>query len=307
MGDLEDALLRMALWVGLGGVLVAAGSGFFFIVVWGHSRTVARPPSVERAFVRRWRRLVVLSWIVAASSSIPLVLWEGPLGVEGLRLGLVLIAGLMWLVAGRAGWPEGVRRSGLLPKTLGVSALLALLLSAALSGHARGSSLPLPNVLVAVIHVAAAAAWVGGLVALVAVAFPAVREQEESERAAILAPVVARLSDLAVLSVLAIVASGIYSAWMEIRGVEAVTASTYGLVFLAKLAAFAPVLALGGVNNRWTKPRLLKAVREDTPARSPLILLRRLVALEIALIAVVLALTVFLLQLSPPAITGSNS
>jgi putative copper export protein len=87
----------------------------------------------------------------------------------------------------------------------------------------------------------------------------------------------------------------------EIRGLREVTASTYGLVFLAKLGAFMPVLALGGVNNRWTKPRLLKAVRQETPARSSLALLRRLVALEIGLIAVVLALTVFLLQLSPPA------
>jgi copper transport protein len=113
---------------------------------------------------------------------------------------------------------------------------------------------------------------------------------------------VARFSDLAVLSVLAIVASGTYSAWIEIRGLREVTASTYGLVFLAKLAAFMPAVALGGVNNRWTKPRLLKAVRQETPARSSLILLRRMVALEIVLIAVVLALTVFLLQLSPPAL-----
>jgi len=113
---------------------------------------------------------------------------------------------------------------------------------------------------------------------------------------------VARFSDLAVLSVLAIVASGTYSAWMEIRGLREVTASTYGLVFLAKLVAFMPVLALGGVNNRWTKPRLMKAVRQEMPARSSLVLLRRLVALEIGLIAVVLALTVFLLQLSPPAL-----
>jgi putative copper export protein len=186
-------------------------------------------------------------------------------------------------------------------------ALVALLLSAALSGHARGSSLPVPNVLVALIHVAAAAAWVGGLVALVAVAFPAARDQVEADRASILAPVVARFSDLAVLSVLAIVASGIYSAWMEIGTLRAVTTSNYGLIFLAKLAAFLPVLALGGINNRWTKPRLVRAVRDRMNARASLLLLRRLVALEIGMIAVVLALTVLLLQLSPPATSGGGA
>lgn len=167
--------------------------------------------------------------------------------------------------------------------------------------------MPFPNLLVALIHVSAAAAWVGGLVTLIAVAFPAVRDQAETDRAALLAAVVARFSDFAVWAVFAVVASGTYSAWMEIRELRAVTASTYGLVFLAKLAAFTPVLALGGINNRWTKPRLLRAVRRGTAAGSSLQLLRRLVALEIALIAVVLGLTVFLLQLSPPAIAGSSS
>jgi putative copper export protein len=176
-------------------------------------------------------------------------------------------------------------------------------MSAALTGHARGSALPVPNLMVALIHVTAAAAWVGGLVALVTVAFPSVRGMMETDRAALLAPVVARFSDLAIWSVIAVVASGTYSAWMEIRGLDAVTASTYGLVFLAKLAAFLPVLALGGINNRWTKPRLVRAVRDQTPS---LVLLRRMVALEIALIAVVLALTVFLLQLSPPAISAAS-
>jgi len=116
----------------------------------------------------------------------------------------------------------------------------------------------------------------------------------------LLAPVVARFSDLALWSVFAVVASGTYSAWMAIGGVRALTASTYGLVFLAKMSAFLPVLVLGGVNNRWTKPRLLEAVRGQTSGPRALLILRRLVALEVALVAVVLAFTVFLLQLSPP-------
>jgi copper transport protein len=191
------------------------------------------------------------------------------------------------------------------PRILGVVALLGLLFSVALTGHARGSSLPLPNVLVALVHVTGAAAWVGGLVVLVAVVFPAVRAHDAGERAALLAPVVARFSDLALWSVFVLVASGTYSAWSGIRDVDAVTGTTYGWVFLAKLLVFVPAVALGGVNNRWTKPRLMSAARRTDPPRSPVRVIRRLVALEIALVAVVLGLTAFLVHLTPPIMLGS--
>ena len=179
--------------------------------------------------------------------------------------------------------------------------ILGLLASVALSGHARGSSLPLPNLTVALVHVSGAAAWVGGLVVLVGVAIPAVRGQEAPEKAAILAPVVVRFSDLALLSVILIVASGTYSAWSAIRELEALTGSTYGLVFLAKLTAFAPALVLGAINNQWTKPRLFKAARTRRAAGAPVRHIRRLVALEIALVVAVLALTALLVHLVPPA------
>jgi copper transport protein len=288
----------------LAAVLVLAGGCVFLLIVWRRSAMPARPLSVEREFLRRVKSLVVTSWVVAVSASIPLVIREGFLRLEGLRLGLLVIGGLTLLAAGVFWLRHDSPRSRGLPAIVGSGAFLALL-SAALTGHARGSTLPIPNLMVALIHVTAAAAWVGGLVALIAVAFPSVRGIVETDRAALLAPVGARFSDLAVWSVIAVVASGTYSAWIEIRGLGAVTASTYGLVFLAKLAAFLPVLALGGINNRWTKPRLVRAVRDQTPAKSSLLLLRRMVVLEIALIAVVLGLTVFLLQLSPPAISGS--
>ncbi len=301
MGQLGEALLQIARWAGLAAVLIASGAGLFVVVVWSQGAATRAFP-VETSFRERWKRLVVVSWLVAALVSIPLLIEDGPFEWEALRFGLILLGGIAWLAAARGGWPHRTRPSGILSPLLGLVGLLALLFSAALSGHARGSSLPVPNLIVALVHVAAAAAWVGGLVTLLAVAFPAVRERGETERAGILAPTVARFSDLAVLSVIAIVSSGTYSAWVEIQGIREVTASTYGLVFLAKMVAFVPVLALGGVNNRWTKPRLLKAARNELPARSSLVLLRRLVALEITLIAVVLALTVFLLELSPPAL-----
>lgn len=319
MAGLEEAALRGALWVNMGAHLAVAGGGIFLLAVWRRSATSARPCSVEARFIRRWRRLVAVSWIVAVLSLIPLLIRADEPGVEAVRLGLLLLGGFAWFgVRSRGPFVfhaleeshsgSGVRRPDPVsrwPLALGLTALLGLLLSTALTGHARGSSLPLPNLFVALVHVTGAAAWVGGLVVLVAVAFPAVREQEAGIRATLLAPVVARFSDLALWAVVAVVASGSYSAWNGIRELGAITGTTYGWVFLAKLNAFLPAVALGAINNRWTKPRLIRAARGKAPARPPVRIIRRLVALEVALVAVVLGLTAFLVHLPPPVSLGS--
>jgi putative copper export protein len=256
---------------------------------------------------------MLVSWLVAFVSSTALLFRAGSARVEFARLGLLFIGGIVWVVAAitveerrtlrpvrERDAPPGTDPGVLRRWFMGALALLGLLLSAALTGHARTSSLPLPNLVVALVHVTGAAIWIGGLVVLMLVAFPAVREQEEGVSARLMAPVVARFSDLALWSVCAIIASGAYSAWVEIRELRAVTSSTYGLVFLVKLGAFLPAFALGGVNRLWTKPRLLKTARGEIAGSSPLLILRRLVALEIALIAVVVGLTAFLVHLPPP-------
>ena len=316
--SLENAALRVGQSLNLGGLLIAAGGGIFLLAIWRSSVMSTRWDSVEARFMSGWRRMVLVAWIVAALGSIPLLIWTESQGVEWPRLALLFGGGITGSFAtGRTGparlfrTPRARRgdrnsdRVSAWPSVLAAVALFLLLLSAAMTGHARSSPLPFPNLLVALVHVTAAAAWLGGLVALVAVAFPAARDEEEAERPSLLVPLVARFSDLALWAVVAIVASGTYSAWIEIGWPRNVTASTYGLVFLAKLGAFLPALALGAVNNRWTKPRLWEAVRGNTSGSSALLILRRLVALEIALIAVILALTAFLLQLSPPTSRGS--
>jgi putative copper export protein len=326
--NVQDVLLAVATWVGLTGVLVVSGAGLFSLAVWyrGAIPGRPRPQEVERVLAHRWNRLVAVAWVFAALGSLSSFVLAEDWAAEGLRLALVVLPAAVWLVRSRlrrglmqpaparTGGPSipagpdrqpaapgrsggaGSRRS----RALDAVSILALLLAAALAGHARGSSPLIPNVAVALVHVAGIAAWAGGLVALVAMAFPAARVLDEGERVRVLAPVVARFSDVAVVAVFAIVASGVYSSWVEIRTLGALTGSTYGLVFLGKLAAFLPAVALGAVNNRWTRPRLLQAAREDRPGLRALALLRRSIAMEVALVAVVLALTAALLSLTPP-------
>lgn len=323
----QDVLHAAATWVGLTGILVASGAGLFRQTMWNGARQERpRSPDVEQVFAHRWDRLVAAAWVMAAAGAVSSLVLSEDRMVEGLRLGLVVLPGVTWLVrrrllsrvmqpiparaagsshpasqnAERSASRHDGRSEARPSRALDAACILALLMAAALAGHARGSSPLIPNMAVALVHVAGIAAWAGGLVVLVAVAFPAAQVVDDGERVRVLAPVVARFSDIAVVAVFSIIASGVYSSWVEIRTLGALTGSTYGLVLLAKLAAFVPALALGAVNNRWTRPRLLQAAREDRPAPEVLALLRRSVTLEVALVVLVLAVTAALLSLSPP-------
>jgi uncharacterized membrane protein len=315
MSGFEEASFRLSLWVNMTALLLTAGAAIFLLVVWRRSATTARPPLVETRFIRTWRRTIVTSWIAAALSSVVLLVRGDQPEVETVRLGLVLFVGVAWLglrsrppfVFQPDGSPPGspepppFRRLSRGSMLVVLLALPGLLVSLALTGHAGRTALSLPNLLVALVHVTGAAAWAGGLVMLIAVAFPAVRREQADETAALLAPVVERFSDLALWSVVVVVASGSFTAWNGIRELHAVTGSAYGLMFVAKLSVFLPALAMGAVNNRWTKPQLMKAARGLAPAGSPVRLIRRLVLVEVVLVAVVLALTAFLVRLPLPS------
>jgi len=327
-GPLESGVAAAGRWLMLASLLLLAGAAFFLVLVWG--RVLVPSDEVQVAFAERWRRVIVATWIGAVVSTVALYVLQGSLAADvpltdalspdilrevgTTRFGIVSLIRLGLLATAAAIWP-GVRRSieprrsvgaaavAVRPTTwvLGVGGVLviALLATPGLSGHAGTTSPTALNVAADVLHVVAGAAWVGGLVLLIGGAFPATRDLSEERRATTLAPVVARFSDLAVIAVAALVLSGLVRAWAEIRALRALTGATYGIVLLAKVAAFLPILALGAVNNRWTKPRIVRAVAEGDPARAPLRALRRLVRIEVALGAVVIAITALLVNLPP--------
>jgi copper transport protein len=318
-GELGEVVHRIIEWTNLGALLLLSGAVIFVGMVWNRAKasSSAGSSAVDQRFARRWKGFMAGAWLAAAGASVaslvlrpdarPYDLLE--LGVLGALAALGLSSSTLRraLPVGRGaerGDPPGqtADRASRGPILLAGLVVLGLLLRAALAGHAKASSPLVPNVLAALVHVTAAAVWLGGLAVLIAVAFPALKEAGEVERVKMMARVVSRFSDLAVVAVFAIVVSGTYAAWVEIRTLGALTESSYGLVFLAKIGTFVPVLALGAINNRWTKPRLLRAAREDEDrGERPLLVLYRLVGLEVVLIAAVLGLTAFLMGLPPPA------
>ena len=328
-------------WVNFAGLLVLCGALIFLFAVW-HRTRVARTVGdvVERVFFGRWRKLVVASWLaVLVATAASLVLQAAVAGelpvtkalapsvlaeVARTRFGKVMLVKLALLVAAAVLWPRlRPKLTAPAPRSVGAagrasppSAWIAgatfvfvagLLLTPGLSGHAGSTAPSAVNLTADAVHLVAAAAWIGGLVVLLVAAFPSVRALPKHKGVVALAPVVARFSNMAVVAVGSIVATGLYASWLQVRAVRALTGAAYGLVLLAKLAVFLPLVVLGAVNNRWTKPRIERAASQESSSSGALATLRRLVGVEVALALVVLALTAFLVNLPPARLEAGVS
>ncbi|MDQ4068414.1 MAG: copper resistance protein CopC/CopD, partial [Actinomycetota bacterium] len=148
---------------------------------------------------------------------------------------VLLAAGLAYVLL-RAARPAGGRRAAVVP--LG----LAVLATVSLSGHASSGHLVPLAVAADVVHLAAISAWLGGLVLVGSCVL-----RQETDAPAV---VVRRFSAMAFAAVAAIIASGAFQAWRQVGSVDALTATTYGRLLVAKLALFAALLAVAGVSRR---------------------------------------------------------
>jgi putative copper resistance protein D len=106
-----------------------------------------------------------------------------------------------------------------------------------------------------ILHLVAAAAWVGALIPL-AVLLRAVR-RDGSEAAVVVArAAVTRFSSLGIASVATLVVSGSVNTWALAGSVAALLDTDYGRLLLAKVALFLVIASFGAVNRLWLTPRL---------------------------------------------------
>ncbi len=328
-------LFGVVRWLNLLAIVTLVGAAIFWAVVW--RRPSMRPAAVESAFGARFRRLVTGAWITLLIASVLSIIFQGAIA-GGLSLweaarpsvlaevlstkygvvaiikivALAMLAG-MWVLRDRldpAGNVGGRQRLSVgaagaggslpIPFAIGAAVLLALLVaSPGLAGHAGSTDPVAVNVAVDALHVAGASAWLGGLVCLLFGAFHSVRSLDDVERTTTMAPIVARYSDMATIAVAVITISGLWAAWIEVRALRALTTTDYGVVLLTKVAVFLPLVALGAINNRIIKPRIQETAATAGAAQAPLARLRRFVLTEIALGAVVLAVTALLVNIPP--------
>lgn len=141
--------------------------------------------------------------------------------------------------------------------------------------------------LIRVLHLLAAAVWVGGTVALVVVAVPPVRRLEGRERATVLGELGRRWRLLGWGALGLLVATGLASAALDGRlRYHRLLHEGSGIVLIVKAALVAALVAAAAAHDFVLGPRLAHQIRAGVPqtARRPLV--------RIGWIALALTLTV---------------
>ena len=145
------------------------------------------------------------------------------------------------------------------------------------------------------LHVAASGAWIGGLLMVLAVGLPAIREADVppalAERLPTLASMVSTFSRTAVVAVCVIVVTGTVNAWGNVGSWEALAGTRYGRTLLIKLAFVVPTALIGLYHWRRVRPALAAG---EGPER-----LRTSALIELGLAVLVLG-TAALLAVTPP-------
>ncbi|KAB2377446.1 cytochrome c oxidase assembly protein [Actinomadura montaniterrae] len=161
-------------------------------------------------------------------------------------------------------------------------AAVAGLMPPLFTGHAATGSHHALAVFSLAAHIAGAALWIGGLVALVLLA-PEIRDR--------LPRVVERYSGLALVAFTVVGVSGAVNAWIRLGGLH--LGSRYGALIVAKAAALVALGAMGWWHRRATIPALASAPR-------PFV---RLGSAEIVTMAATMALATGLSRTPPPEVS----
>jgi putative copper resistance protein D len=130
-----------------------------------------------------------------------------------------------------------------------------------------------------VLHLWAAAAWIGGLVLLARLLQSSSRKHTPAWRK-LEVDAVRRFSLLGIVAVATLVLSGAINAWIIVRSFQVLLATAYGQLLLVKIAVVVVMVAFAAVNRLWLTPQLAAtAVSDSHPSQ----LLARNSTIEIAL------------------------
>ncbi|WP_142270960.1 copper resistance CopC/CopD family protein [Mycobacterium sp. AT1] len=268
---LASDLARGVLYVGL---VLAVGVSLVCRVLWPWALALAR-----------MRMLIAGGWASIAVATIAHFLLQGPQSLNASwsavltgdalsdtlfsRTGAILVLRAMLIAA--LGVALRLQRRGS-TSVLAVCSV-GVALTVAVEGHAGvGDQAWLATVITA-LHLLAMTLWLGGLVTLCLAVLPARRVDN-----------LHRWSLIAFGCVSVLILSGEYQAWRQVRPVEAMWSTGYGITLSVKLAIVALMLALARLGQRRLDPRTL----------------RRTVPAEIALGLAVVAVTTALVS-QPPA------
>jgi copper transport protein len=176
----------------------------------------------------------------------------------------------------------------------------------ALGGHASIQSPTAIFFPADVLHVLAASVWVGGVACLLLALPAATRELERPERSRLLLATLTRFSPLALAAVIAIAVTGVVQAYIDVRSLDGLLHTTYGILILAKTALLLALIGLGWVNRERAIPAFRRIVASERPPGQTGALARRTLRGELALMLCVFGLTAALVSYAPPIDAASG-
>jgi copper transport protein len=276
-------------FLGYAGLTLAVGPALFLALLW--PRRLSRRGPVR--LVRAGLVLIAVATAGALWTQAPFrsgaPLWDvspGELGdVLTGRYGLILLARLALLAAVAALLPPVLRGAGGRARGAALVLLaLAGLTTWPLTGHAAVS--PLPGALIGadVVHLAAMAAWLGGLVTLTVFLL----RRAHPRVLGVILPVWSRWAALAVVW---LVGAGVVQSVVQLGSVPALWQTGYGRLLAVKVAVLAGVLGAAAGARALVR-------RAQVPAAGPG-KLRRTVGVELAATAVILGMSAVLVQVTP--------
>ncbi len=169
---------------------------------------------------------------------------------------------------------------------------IAAALSVSLTSHgAAAEDYALVAGLVDATHVLATVAWGGGLVAFLVLAGHTRTDRLQSE---VLRAAIPRFAVLGGLATLTLAITGTYAAWLHVVSLDGI-ATAYGRGVALKGTLLVVLVGIAAVNTVWVRRRI--AHPRDVPRGGSW--LRRLLAAEVALIAVVLAASALITSIEP--------
>ena len=304
--------------------MLLAGGAFFAVFVAGPAwRGVADNGGVA---VKVRGRLAVIAWIGLALALISGAAWLvlTAAAMSDLPAAQVFGGGVLWTVLSQTVFGRDWLVRFVLACALGATlpallsprnhktrwlevavTVLAVAFAGTLawSGHAAGGlgGEAVLHPAADVLHLIAAAAWVGALLPLI-VLFASASADDAS--LAIARTATARFSILGILSVGTLLVTGIVNTFYLAGSVPALLHTEYGRLLLIKIALFMAMVAIAAVNRLRLTPQLLQQT-SIAASRDALRKLRRNAAIEVLAGAIVIAI-VATLGTMPPAIHAAH-
>jgi copper transport protein len=180
------------------------------------------------------------------------------------------------------------------------AAALVLVATPAFGGHAAVQEpvwLLFPT---DVVHVAAMAAWLGGLAALLVLVPVATRALQPGERTGVLAGALGRFSPIALAAVAALAATGVTQAIVHLERLGDLLDTAFGRSVLIKSGLLLVLVGLGALNRQRHLPRLRALAAGDDPPGAAGRALRTALRAEVGLVVAVLGVTAALVSYPPP-------